>query len=211
LRFALAPALAAAVLLIVFFVNRGPSWSIHRAYGTGTVTVDGQTIPIEETETLARRIGTGQTLRLSDTAGLELRCGDRLILEATPGTEFTVPNRLGRWKNREVRIEVRTGEILAMTGPDFTGHSLDITTAEGQTLLTGTIVSVFRDDALTCVCVLEGEARIGTDAADLEAIPAGMRKVMFRDGRPPLVSEIAPAHLEGLAEFAERNRGAFRD
>ena len=81
--------------------------------------------------------------------------------------------------------------------------------AEGRTEITGTAVAVLKMPELTCVCVLEGTASIGRDADHLDAVPAGMRKVMFADGRPPLVVAIEPSHAERLRAFVARNAATF--
>ena len=105
--------------------------------------------------------------------------------------------------------EVHHGELRIKTGPGFRGAELQILTTEGRIEITGTVVSVYKGEGFTCVCVLEGTAKIGMDKADLEEIPAGMRKVMFADGRPPMVTEIQPQHEAGLMEFEERYRNFF--
>ena len=70
--------------------------------------------------------------------------------------------------------------------------------------VTGTVFSVVCDEGVTCVCVLEGKIRVGRDASDMEEVPAALRKVMFRDGRTPLIMESAPEHREGLEGFLTR-------
>ncbi|MBD3161464.1 MAG: hypothetical protein GF346_04565 [Candidatus Eisenbacteria bacterium] len=209
LRFSLVPATVVAILLVLFIANRGPDWSIHRAYGDGAITIDGTSVAIDRIESAEPLLRAQESVRLGEEAGLEIRCGDLLVVEAVPGTEFTMPGRPGRWSDRSMRLHVENGEVRVLSGEEFAGHSLDLITPEGRTVLTGTIVSVFRNPELTCVCVLEGEAMIGEDAETMEPIPAGMRKVMFQDDRPALVTEIAPDHLTGLEEFAARNRDVF--
>ncbi len=56
---------------------------------------------------------------------------------------------------------------------------------------------------------MEGQARIGKDSASMDLIPAGQRKVMFSDGRPPMISPIMDEHQHGLKGFLERNRDVF--
>jgi ferric-dicitrate binding protein FerR (iron transport regulator) len=82
-------------------------------------------------------------------------------------------------------------------------------TAEVRTEITGTVVSVYKGDGYTCVCVLEGTARVGADEARLEEIPPGMLKIMFSDGSPPIETEIAEQHEADLIEFRERNKDVF--
>lgn len=210
ISWALAPAAAAAVLLLVF-LSRGPTWTVHRVHGQGEIVVDGETVPLDDADRLAGAVGPGRWLELGADADLEIRCGDLALIEVTQGSRVTVPNRPGRWTGRSMRGDVASGEIRVMSGPAFAGHSLHLFTPEGRIDLTGTIVSIFRNEELTCVCVLEGEAMIGEDDEHLDAVPEGMRKVMFSDGRPSLISEYAPEHVEGLREFQERNRTVFDD
>ena len=82
-------------------------------------------------------------------------------------------------------------------------------TAEGRIKVTGTAISVYKGDDFTCVCVLEGTARIGKDEARMEDVGAGLRKVMFSGDRPSKVVDIEPHHAEELVKFLERNAGVF--
>lgn len=210
ISWALVPAAAAAVFLLVFF-SQGPTWTVHRVQGQGEIVVNGEPVPLDGSDGLAGVVGPGRQLQLGPDADLEIRCGDLALIEVTPASRVTVPNRPGRWIGRTMRGDVASGEIRVMSGPAFAGHNLHLFTPEGRIDLTGTIVSIFRNEELTCVCVLEGEAMIGEDAEHLDAVPEGMRKVMFSDGSPSLISEFAPEHVEGLREFRERNRTAFED
>ena len=94
--------------------------------------------------------------------------------------------------------------MAILTGPRFRGGHLVVTTGEGAIEITGTLVSVFRDESVTCVCVHEGTASVGIDEADMEPIPAGKRKVMFADGSPSMVTDIAPPHRDHLIEFEKK-------
>jgi hypothetical protein len=73
----------------------------------------------------------------------------------------------------------------------------------------GTVISVYRGPGYTCVCVLEGTARVGEDEAHLEDVPEGHLKVMFDDGSDPIVEEIASSHEKALNEFVENDRDLF--
>ena len=76
---------------------------------------------------------------------------------------------------------------------------MDVGTPAGNTVITGTLVSVVTDGAFTCVCVAEGTASVGKSATSMEFVPPGMRKVMFSDKRPAAMLPIEPQHAEGLA------------
>jgi hypothetical protein len=96
-----------------------------------------------------------------------------------------------------------------MTGPGFPGTELHIVTTEGRTELVGSIVSIYKGDGYTCVCVLEGTAQVGADEEHLEEISRGMLMIMFGDERPPIVAGIASQHEAELEEFDERYQDAF--
>ncbi len=210
-RWALVPAAAAAALLLLFLANRGPSWSIHQAYGTGVASVDGETVPVTSEDRLGDVIRSGSTVVLGPDAGLELRCGDLAVIEVTPGSHVTLPSRPGRWLGRTMAGRVGLGEMRVMTGPGFSGRAFHIFTPEGRINLTGTVVSAYRNEELTCVCILEGEAMVGRDEEHLDPIHQGMRKVMFSDSRPSMVAEIVAGHRDGLVAFRERHRETFAD
>jgi hypothetical protein len=105
--------------------------------------------------------------------------------------------------------EVRIGELRLKTGPGFPGSRLHVLTAESRTEIVGTIVSVYKGDGYTCVCVLEGTALIGVDETSLDEIPSEMLKIMFDDGSPPIVMDISSQHKEGLLEFREQHQHTF--
>ena len=94
-------------------------------------------------------------------------------------------------------------------GPGFPGHQLRVQTSEGYIEVTGTAVSVYKSKDFTCVCVLEGKARIGKDEARMENVAGGLSKVMFSGDRPSVVHAIEPQHKEELLEFLDRNKGVF--
>jgi ferric-dicitrate binding protein FerR (iron transport regulator) len=203
-------ALAAAVLLILLLqVNRGPALHVVGAYGSGVVETAGELISVTDEAALEDAIRPGRELELAGDAGVDIVYGRSMLFQIDPGSVFTPPQPPGRWLGRTVRADLEFGEIRIMTGGDFTGTELAIHTPEGITLLTGTIVSVFRDSSVTCVCVYEGSARIGVDELDLEQIPRGKRKVMFRDGSPSMITNLAPPHEAHLREFEARYKDLF--
>jgi hypothetical protein len=205
-----APLTAAAALLIVLWsANQGPAPQLLATNGVGMVRIDGRAIPAAESDRLAAALRGGAAVALEDGARLDLLYPGSMIWELTDGTQMTLPDPPGRWFGRGTAAAVGIGEAHVLTGPAFPGSRLTIRTDEGLVELTGTLVSVFRDSLVTCVCVQEGTARIGISEQDLEAIPAGRRKVMFRDGRPPMVTAIAPPHRDHLIEFEARVRGGF--
>lgn len=198
---------AAALLLFAVLVgNRGPAPRLLAVGDEGTVTVDGRAIPAARREELAAALRPGARVELSEGAVLDVHYPGSMVWRFEEGTTATLPGSPGRWFDRAVECDVATGEAGVRTGPDFPGARLTIRTGEGMIVLTGTLVSVFRNDEVTCVCVQEGVASIGVDENDLEPVPAGKRKVMFRDGSPPTITDIAPPHRDHLILFDEKYR-----
>jgi ferric-dicitrate binding protein FerR (iron transport regulator) len=70
-------------------------------------------------------------------------------------------------------------------------------------VVTGTLLSVQCDTLGTCVCVLEGKARVGVDESDLEIVTPGLRKVMMRDGTKEIIP-VKPMHRDGVLDFDDR-------
>jgi ferric-dicitrate binding protein FerR (iron transport regulator) len=205
-----AAAAAAGIWLLV--VTAGPAWEFRHATGTGTIAVSAQEgaeveVGARDTARLAGLIRPGAHIRMPENSTLDLIAGNVLLFQIDAQAVLTVPGTPRKGEGMVSRLEA--GELRIRTGPGFTGHRLSVRTTEGRTELSGTVVSVFKGGDFTCVCVLEGTARIGRSDATLEDVPAGMRKVMFADERPSMVVAIEPHHLEGLTAFVEQSRGVF--
>jgi len=192
------------------FELRGPTWKLVSVSGHGQIQVNGETADVDDAVRLGRLLEAHASIRVGADASLTLVAGDLLLLELAPDTELTLPASLSRVFSGSPESVLRHGELRLMTGPGFSGRSFAVRTAEGRTELTGTVLSVYEGDGFTCVCVWEGTARIGKDAARMEAVSAGFRKVMFHGDKPSLVTDIEPHHEEGLLKFVERNSGAFQ-
>ena len=203
---------AAVVLLFAIFLpgpTPTPAWVVQAVSGEGQVEIDGQILALDQQDLLAEAVRTGGQVRLIEDVALDLRLDDLLLLQLDEGAHVTLPAPPERAVRGPLISEVHHGELRIKTGPGLDGTEVHILTTEGRTEIVGTIVSVYKGEGFTCVCVLEGTARIGADEARLEEIPKGMRKVMFGDGRPPMVTEIQPQHEAGLLEFEERYREFF--
>ncbi len=194
-------------LLIRFFP--GPSWKIQAVAGKGWITVNDERVDASEPGLLAHLVLPGARVRVGGDVLLDLRGGDALLLELAGGSDVTLPAAPRRWFAKPLECFVHTGELRLRTGPEFAGQRLAVLTAEGTTEITGTTVSVYRGDGFTCVCVLEGTAHVGKDPAHMQAVTAGLRKVMFGGDRPSEVSDIEPHHEEGLRRFEERSARSF--
>jgi ferric-dicitrate binding protein FerR (iron transport regulator) len=215
LRWAYIPAAAAAFFVILSLGNRGVDWKVIDSSSDGTVVVDGERVNLRSagSAALEKLIKPGRRIELSRDAQLTLLGQNTLVFQITPGTRMTVPNMPGRWYGRTLNAKLWQGEVRFLTSPDFAGNKLAVTTAEGTVEVTGTIVSVLRDENMrvTCVCVMKGEASVGANEDDMEPIPPGMRKVMFGDGRDPMVVAIMPEHRDGLIPFVDRNARYLED
>jgi hypothetical protein len=44
----------------------------------------------------------------------------------------------------------------------------------------------------------------------MQEVPAGRRKVMFADGTPPKITDIAPPHMDHLVEFEAKYHAGIR-
>lgn len=209
-RRTLVPACAAALFVLVM-LSQGPPWSLLSITGEGEVVVNDTAVSASQRNELARLIGPRARIKVPEGVQLQLVCPNVLLVRITPNTEMTVPQAPRRWFRGTLEGWVGKGEILIRTGPEFPGQELMVETSEGRIVVSGTTISVYKADDFTCVCVLAGEALIGKDLASLETIPSGMRKVMFADGRPPLVTEIATEHEVGLRRFEAESRGVLRE
>jgi len=205
-RWVALPAAAAILVVALTLMNHGPSMTLVRAAGEGTAWVNGKEIPLSDPGALTAALQPGATLKLNRTTTVDLLFDHVLMFQASPGTEFTIPNAPGRWVGTTSRCLVRVGELQVMSGPAFPGRSLVMHTPDGMIEMTGTIVSVVTDSTGTCVCVQEGTARIGPDPGALKAVPAGERMVLPRGGASPFIAPIAPPHQEHLEKFESQYR-----
>jgi len=201
---------AAAVILVVALLlpKAGPSWAVPAVRGEGQVEIDGHTLSTDDPRRIARALSSGGIIQLPGGVSLDLRLEDLLILELDGGSDATLPAPPGRDTDGPLLSEVRNGELRIKTGPGFPGTELHILTTEGRIEIVGTILSVYKGDDFTCVCVLEGTARVGVDEGDLEEIPPGMLKIMF-EGGDSRVLEISLGHEEDLLEFMDRFEDFF--
>jgi hypothetical protein len=198
----------AAILAFVFLTAGEPAWELKSVTGTGTLRIDGQTAAADDFDRIAELVGPGARIEIPGTAELELILGKVMVFGIIRDSDVTLPAE-APGDPTPFTTTVAHGELLVKTGPAFGGERLLILTSEGRIELTGTTVAVNKGDGFTCVCVLEGTARIGKDTADLEEVSAGYRKVMFADGSPSIIVDIEPGHEKDLNDFEARNRDAF--
>ena len=190
-----------AILLVIgfAFVNRGPDWRVMSAPVSGSVIVNGQVVPASDRAALAKALRRGGRVNVTADGELTLLTPATLLVQVTPGSDVELPVPAGRWLGKNMHATVNSGEARLLTGPRFPGRTMDIWTRAGNTVITGTLVSVVTNGELTCVCVAEGTAKAGKKS--MEPVPAGMRKVMFTDNRPDQMVPIETEHAAGLAAF----------
>ncbi len=198
----------AAILAFLVLFNGDPVWTLHSVTGTGSIVVNGQPVDASDFEGLKDLVQPGARFVVPATAELELRLGRVMVFGIIRDSDVTIPARTDN--NQPIHTATVTGgELLVKTGPAFEGEDLLILTSEGRIELTGTTIAVNKGDGFTCVCVLEGTAKIGKDKADLDEVSAGYRKVMFADGSPSIIVDIEVGHEKDLTDFETRNEEAF--
>jgi hypothetical protein len=205
----LVPAAVAVVILAVFLPGSAPTWSVAGIHGEGQIEIDGQLLSTDDPDLVARALVDGGRVRVPEGVFLDLRLDDRLILSLDHGADVTLPAPAERGSEQPLISEIRDGELRIKTGPGFPGTTMRVLTSEGLTEIAGTIISVYRGDSYTCICVLEGTARVGTDEASLEDVPPGMLKIMFGDEMEPIVTDISSEHEAELLEFGKRHEDVF--
>ena len=206
-RLALAPLAVAALIVVVVVVDRGPGWSVLATTGEGVAVLDGSSVPLAHREGLARRLRPGARLTVPPGGEIELASAAGLVVQVTAGTEFTLPATPGRWFHRRIEGAVRRGEIRVTTGSAFRGSRLRVVTPEVAVEVAGTTLAVICEPVGTCVCVYDGEVRVGAHGQELEGVPTGRRRFVFNDGRPPETADIRPIENQKLEMLRAGRRG----
>ena len=124
-----------------------------------------------------------------------------IAVQVTGGSRATLPEAPGRWFGRNVTGRLERGELRITTGSRFAGAHLAIHTPETAVMVTGTTLAVIREDAGTCVCVLEGHVHVGPPAGVMEDVAPGRRRFVFNDGRAPEMAEMRPVEHAPLTAF----------
>lgn len=201
---ALAGGLAAALLALGLFANRGPSWKLVATSGSGTARVDGRDVPLGERALLERRLRRGARVRLPAGAQLDLELPGIALLQMAGG-EARLPGGPGRWFARSMSASLVSGELRIATGPGFAGARLTVATPEARAIVTGTTLSVLRDREASCVCVFEGRVLM-TGAGGPDTVRAGFRRSVYRGGTPPLLEPILPMESMKLGMLRDAAR-----
>jgi ferric-dicitrate binding protein FerR (iron transport regulator) len=198
------PLAAAAALLVVFAINRGPAYTLSAASGEGIVVVDGLPIPILHRDDLSRRLKPGARVRVPEGAELEITSPGSIAFQVAGGTDVALPRSPGRWFGRTARAEVRSGELRISTGPRFHGARLEIETPEAALTVTGTTLAVICEQAGTCVCVLDGRVAVGRKGEVRVMVRPGQRRYIFNDDRRPENDVMRPGEQVALTAFREK-------
>ncbi|HRX51787.1 MAG TPA: hypothetical protein P5571_10520 [Candidatus Krumholzibacteria bacterium] len=192
------PVLAAAAMIAVAVLglstHAGPE--LAGLHGEGRVLIDG--VVMADAGMLSSRLRPGARLELEGDVSVDLLYPDAFLWRLAPGTVFTLPEPPGRWLNRRLHAYVETGEASVRTGAAFAGNTLVVGTDEGDAVVTGTMVDVFRNGDVTCICLLDGHCRVVADGRDLGALEPGTRWVLPRDGGEPQRLDIAGPHRDQM-------------
>ena len=210
LQWAVAPVAVTALVAVVAILNQPPPWQLMGIDGAGEVIADGRPFTLAQPAELGRRLRPGVRLRVPDGASLTLASAGRMAIELLPGTDMTLPAPPGRWFGRSAAAEVTGGEIHVTTGPAFHGAQLMVETTDLRLEVTGTTFAVLCLPVGTCVCVYEGAVRVGAKAGEMVMVPAGRRREVFNDGRPPLDDAMLVHEHGPLERLASRRDELLR-
>lgn len=194
-------AVAAALALAVVGLNPLPGPRVMGINGSGVVEIDGQAFSTEDAGLIAAALRPGSRIATLGDASVDLIYGGTLGVRVEPHTSAVLPRAAGRWFGRDVRSQLDAGELAIRTGPAFAGGACVVRTPQGDTTITGTLVSVYTNDELTCVCLIEGNASVATGGQDLGTIPDRKRWVVFSDDREPVLLDIEAIHEAHLESF----------
>jgi hypothetical protein len=168
--------------------------------------VDGEPIAIGQVEALRSRVRPGAEVDMPAQGEVEIVSGQVLAIQLTPTTRLTVPPPPSRWMRRSTELYVRDGELRITTGAAFEGARLEVHTPDATIQVTGTTLAVIIEPTGTCVCVLEGEVRMGKPGEEMQAVPAGRRGYAFRDSQPLMTEEIRPMERAKLTMFRDARK-----
>jgi ferric-dicitrate binding protein FerR (iron transport regulator) len=204
----LVPAAAAVLVVVGLLLNRGPGWQVLDVTGAGSAEVNGRAIALSAREVVARAIRDGARVHLPPGASMTVTAPGRLAVEITAETDAELSAPPARWLGRIASAHVAQGEIRITTGDLFHGARLDVTTPEARVEVRGTTLAVIREPTGTCVCVMDGVVRVGAHGQPMVDVPAGRRRYVFHDGRPPEQAEMRPIERVKLGEMMEHHPAA---
>jgi hypothetical protein len=203
-------AAAAAVTIVIGTLNQGQKWMVTGVRGDGSVAVDGETVPLSDRAALNRLIVPGAEVKIPEGVEIDLVSGGVMALQLTRRTDLTIPPPPTRWINRRMEMHVRYGDIRMTTGPDFHGTRLNVFTPEASVEVVGTTLAVIVQTNGTCVCVLEGAARVGrmtpNGPTDIQPVRGGRLRFVWKENRPPSSDHMRDMERIRLAQFRDAQR-----
>lgn len=198
---------AAAALIAILWLNQGTAWKVHGVSGTGTIRVNERLIDLGSAADVERALRPGVRIELPASAQVDLELPGIAHLQIVGGSRLVLPGSPGRWFGKQIVGTLDTGELRVTTGPRFHGTRLRIETPETRAVVMGTTLAVFRLPEGSCVCVLEGVVSMREQGSPAHSVRAGFRRVVYRDGRAPLVEPILPMETMKLEMLRDRFRG----
>ena len=164
-------AAAAVLAFVIFSLNRLPGPELVATNGVGTVTVDGRELAADDSVGLEEALRAGARLQVGEGGSVDSSTRAVLSCGWMRAPIWCCPRVQGAGSCGPPDPAWNIGEISVRTGPALAGGGLIVDTPEGRTAIHGTLVSVFRNDDLTCVCLIEGSASISTVEKNLGGFP----------------------------------------
>jgi len=204
---ALAAGLIAAAALVVLFApwgGRDGPWSAVDYAGSPTVAIDGRPVSYGDRATLSARLEAGGC-RLVTTETFRAYRSEELLLELAPGSDVRL---LPRAADGMLVIELASGGLRVSTAPGL-GERVLIRTPQAEVALAGRAVGVEVLAEGTCICCLDGRARVtpraegqgaGRTLGDDEAY------LVWNDARPPLELDHV-VHRDELSALSAASAG----
>jgi len=197
-------AAAASVTIVAAALNQPPQWTALPTSGSGSLIVNGVSLPVRNSAELTRRLRPGSRVLLQSTQDLDLVSSGLLAMQLSPGTELTLPSPPGRWFGRQARASVNRGLVRVTTGRHFGGARLAITTPEATVHVTGTTLAVIAEPAGTCVCVLEGTAHVRPHRGAMTRVHPGSQYEVSRGAGATKVGDMREAERPKLRDLRDR-------
>ncbi len=210
LRWASALAAAAAIAIVAGVLNAPARWVALPSGGTGSLVIDGVAVPVSQTAEITRRIRPVSRVRLECVRDLDLVSEGALAMQLSPGTEVVMPHAPGRWFGRSSQASVEAGHLRITTGQRFHGAQLSIATPDAAIQITGTTLAVIAESSGTCVCVLEGVAKVGPRGGAMMPVAACSRCEIPRGGGEMVMGEMRDAERPKLADLRDRMASVLR-
>jgi hypothetical protein len=200
------PRAAAAALVAVVTLDRGPVWRVTHVSGEGIAIVDRTPVPLNHVDELSAALHPGARVRVPDGAEIEITGGTALVVRMMSGTDAIIPPTPSRWMHRRVTGRIDHGQWRITTGPAFAGARLEIETPHADVEVMGTTLSVICEPTGTCVCVFEGRVQVGHTPRDRAFVEAGHLRYVWADGAVPKDAGIRSIENEQLGKFRQEKR-----